>query len=127
MPKSHHFWALLFAFLNAVLLYGVFRSTPPQELFAQSDKAGHLLIFFAVTLTGRLAKIPLPKWAYWSIWAGLAFGLEYLQGAVRPLRIFSITDAWANLAGVLMALAIWLALARLLYRNREDCVGPRTD
>ena len=114
MLKAQHIFAFLFVFFTAALLYGVFRPEPPPELFAHSDKAGHVLIFFAVALSGRLAGISLPDWSYWPLWASLAMTLEYLQGMLRPLRIFSIEDAYANLTGVVAALVVWLVISRVL-------------
>ena len=73
-----------------------------------------MLIFCAVALSGRLAGISLPDWSYWPLWAGLAMTMEYLQGMLRPLRIFSIEDAYANLAGVVAALVVWLVIRRVL-------------
>jgi hypothetical protein len=113
----------VFAFFVTTLLYALFRPTPPPELFAYSDKVGHLIIFFAVTLTGRLAGKALSDWVYWPAWAGLAVGLEYLQGALRPLRIFSLADAAANLTGTLVALAVWLILTKLFHRFHPEHLG----
>jgi hypothetical protein len=104
----------LFVFFMAALLYGVFRPEPPTQLFSNSDKVGHVLIFFAVTLSGRLAGISLPDWSYWPLWAGLAMMMEYLQDALWPTRIFSVGDAYANLAGVVAALVVWLVIRRVL-------------
>jgi hypothetical protein len=106
----------LFVFFMAALLYGVFRPEPPTQLFANSDKVGHVLIFFAVTLSGRLAGISLPDWSYWPLWAVLALMMEYLQVALRQTRIFSTGDAYANLAGVVVAFVVWLVIRRVLRR-----------
>ena len=117
MLKTQHLFALLFVCFTAALLYGVFRPEPPPELFAHSDKAGHVLIFFAVALSGRLAGISLPDWSYWPLWAGLAMTMEYLQGMLRPLRIFSIEDAYANLAGVV---ATSVAVAATMWTRHSS-------
>ncbi|MCX2982108.1 VanZ family protein [Halieaceae bacterium IMCC14734] len=114
MIKTKHLFASLFVLLMAALLYGIFRAEPPQELFSNSDKVGHVLIFFAATLSGRLSGIRLPDWAYWPLWAVLALMMEYLQDALWPTRNFSAGDAYANLAGVVAALVVWLVIRRVL-------------
>ncbi len=117
--KTQHLFVFLFVFFMAALLYGVFRPEPPPQLFSNSDKLGHVLIFFAVPLSGRLAGISLPDWRYWPLWAGLAMMMEYLQGALQPTRIFSIEDAYANLAGVVGAFVVWLVIRRVLRNGRS--------
>jgi hypothetical protein len=106
----------LFLIFSGVLLYSLFRPTSPPDVFANSDKVGHVLIFFAVSLSGRLSKVPIPDWLHWPLWAFLAMALEYLQGAARPLRIFSIEDAYANVTGVLLGLLGWLVIRLYLAR-----------
>jgi hypothetical protein len=120
--KVQHVFVFLFVILTATLLYGVFRPEPPKELFYNSDKVGHLLIFFAATLSGRLAALRRPHWRYWALWSGLAILVEYLQGALWTTRVFSVEDAYANLAGVVAALGAWLVLRRTLLRPiRRPC------
>ncbi len=116
MSKCHSLWTWLFLIFSGVLLYSLFRPTPPPDVFANSDKVGHVLIFLAVSLSGRLSKVSIFDWLYWPLWAFLAMALEYLQGAVRPLRIFSMEDAYANVAGVSLGLLAWLMI--WLYRAR---------
>ena len=106
----------MFVIFSGVLLYGLFRPTSPPDVFASSDKVGHVLMFFAVSLSCRLSKVAIPDWLHWPLWASLAVALEYLQGAVRPLRIFSIEDAYANVAGVLLGLLGWLVIRLYLAR-----------
>ena len=110
----------MFLIFSGALLYGLFRPTSPPDVFANSDKVGHVLIFFAVSLSGRLSKVATPGWLYWPLWAFLAMALEYLQGAARPLRIFSIEDAYANVAGVLLGLLGWLAIRLYLARFSKE-------
>ncbi len=107
----------LFFTLMAALAYSLFRPTPPPEVFSQSDKVGHLLAFAVVCLSGRLALQRMPGNYYWGSWLLLAFLLEYLQGALRPLRVFSLEDALANAIGIMMGLIIWILLKR--YRSSD--------
>ncbi|WP_227819801.1 hypothetical protein [Marinobacterium aestuarii] len=96
----------------AALLYGIFRAAPPPDLFDQSDKVGHLLAFGALGLSSRLAFLRLSGWVLWPILAALAPLLEWLQHQLQPLRIYSLEDALANLAGVALALVFWAFVRR---------------
>lgn len=87
-------------------------------LFEYSDKVGHVLAFCALSLTGRLALFALPKTGFWLPVLLLGFVLEYLQGEVRPLRMFSLEDVYANMVGVLAA---WVAL-ELFFLKRFNLV-----
>jgi VanZ family protein len=93
-----------------VLGYGLFRPESPPELFEQSDKALHLLGFGALALSSRLAFNRVPGWLLWPVLLFLAPLLEGLQHYLQPNRQFSTEDILANLLGVLLALAGWLAL-----------------
>lgn len=122
VSKYHSLWTWLFLIFGGVLLYGLFRPTPPPDVFANSDKVGHVLIFFAVSLSGRLSWVTIPDWLHWPLWALLAMALEYLQGLAQPLRIFSIEDAYANVAGVLLGLLGWLVIRLYLARFSKGAV-----
>lgn len=95
-------------FISCLLLvgYGLFKAESPAQIFAASDKVGHILAFFCLSLSGFFV-VPLSlKAKYWWFWAlliTLACLSEYLQGLARPLRYASWEDALANLAGVLLA------------------------
>ncbi|WP_415883606.1 hypothetical protein [Neptuniibacter sp. QD34_54] len=67
---------------------------------------------------GRLALHKTLNWVYWGGWFVLAGLLEYLQGALQPLRHFSIGDALANATGVAIALIACITIAKFL-RNRS--------
>ncbi|UTW10626.1 hypothetical protein [Marinobacterium rhizophilum] len=90
----------------AALLYGIFRAAPPPDLFDQSDKVGHLLAFGALGLSSRLAFLRLSGWVLWPLLFVLAPLLEWLQHQLQPLRVYSVEDALANMAGVVLALAV---------------------
>lgn len=98
----------------AVLGYGLFRPEAPPQLFAQSDKALHLLAFAALALTTRLAFPRLPGWPLWSLLLLLAPFLEWLQHHLQPARQFSTMDIAANLLGVMLAWLGWQVLRRHL-------------
>jgi len=95
-------WGAFLLVLIAVL-YALFRPTPPEMFFENSDKVGHVVAFMMLGITARFALLTLSSVSFWSILFSLAFVLEYLQGALRPLRVFSIEDVIANAVGVLLA------------------------
>ncbi|KXJ54790.1 hypothetical protein WNY58_00935 [Neptuniibacter pectenicola] len=108
-------WVIFLCAL-AGLAYGIFRTTPPQELFQNSDKVGHFAAFCCVSFLGRLALHKVPAIVYWGSWFILAGLLEYLQGEWRPLRHFSIEDAYANATGVVIALVLTYTLHKILLK-----------
>lgn len=106
---------LLFAGCCLALLYGLFRPAPPPELFAQSDKALHLLAFGTLALTSRLAFPRVAGWQLAALLLALVPLLEWLQHYLQPARQFSALDMAANLAGVMLG---WLAITLLRRRDR---------
>lgn len=112
-------WATLVFVLSCIAVaWGMFRPEPPAQVFSNSDKVAHLAAFFVLALSGRLAFPRLPEPAFWLGFLFLALGLEYLQGAVRPLRLFSLADAGANALGTALAAAAWF-WARASIFSRE--------
>lgn len=103
----------LFLLCAAIVAYGIFRPTPPPQLFHQSDKVGHLLAFLGLSLTAWWAFRHVRWFYFWPVLFALAPLLEYLQGAFLPLRVYSMDDSYANLVGVAIAL-LCVACLRLL-------------
>jgi len=97
---------ITFLFVSMVVLYILFRPEPLEIIFHDSDKVGHVIAFLFLALTGRWALSKYSKLGFWLSMFLLAFMLEFLQGQVRPLRIFSMEDAYANGVGVLLALVV---------------------
>jgi VanZ family protein len=108
-------WLLFIACVSGVL-YAIFRPTPPEMLFDNSDKVGHFLAFSGLSITAFIAFKGRFSLFMWGALIALAFALEYLQGAFLPLRTFSLEDSYANLIGV----AIGFVVCRLIgqFRNR---------
>lgn len=104
---------VVFVFSLMVVLYAIFRSQPPAEIFHESDKAGHILAFLALGISGRLGFPRLSEGLFWGALVVAAPLLEGLQPMLRPLRIFSVEDMLANLLGVLLA---WLIVRRIRRR-----------
>lgn len=102
-------WGLFLTCL-ILLLYGMFRPSPPVEVFTHSDKAGHLVAFFCLCVTAKLAMPTLRWYMLLSGLVTLSFLLEYLQSAWRPLRVFSLEDSYSNLGGVLLAFLLMIYL-----------------
>ncbi len=94
---------LAFAISVIAILAGLFRSTPPQELFPHSDKVGHVLGFLVVAISGYYA-LPTPlRKVFTAVLIILAIGSEYAQASFLPARYFSLQDMLANLSGILLA------------------------
>ena len=108
---------VVFILALAILAYGIFRPTPPPELFNNSDKVGHVIAFLGVSFVGRLALHSIPAALYWGIWFILAGLLEYLQHEFRPERYFSLQDAYANTAGVVIAIIATLLVGRFINQR----------
>ena len=97
-----------FLSVSVAVAYAIFRPMPPEMIFEHSDKAGHVVAFLALSLTGRLALSRCSRYKFWLSMFVLAFMLEYLQGQFRPLRLFSLGDVTANMLGVLTALTVFI-------------------
>jgi len=95
-----------FVIVAGMVMYGIFRPMPPPMIFEQSDKLGHVSAFLALALTARMAMNRVSATVFWLVMFLLAFGLEYLQGEFRPLRVFSAGDVCANVLGVVLALIV---------------------
>lgn len=98
---------LLFFIGLGILLWGIFKPTPPPYFFHHSDKLFHLLAFVGFSLITRYAFIHQPSifiWLYLMISAPL---LEYLQHVLQSQRQLSMEDAIANLLGVFIAFLLW--------------------
>ena len=98
-------WGLFLLCLSAVI-YGNLKPTPPEQVFPHADKAGHGISFIALAISAKLAMYRLHSLSVWSSLILFCFLLEYLQGILRPLRTFSMEDAYANAFGVLIALVV---------------------
>jgi VanZ family protein len=101
--RSRLIFIILFICCAIAVIWGVFRSTPPQHVFHQSDKILHLLAFAVLAFTGRIATLKLSPFLYWPTIAVIAVSIECVQGALQTTRISSLEDALANLLGVGLA------------------------
>jgi VanZ family protein len=109
----------VFLLCAAAVAYGIFRPTPPPQFFSGSDKVGHVLAFLGLSLTAWLAFRHVRWFYFWPVLLVLAPLSEYLQGEVRPMRVYSINDSYANIAGVAIALLMVVFLKAIVrFRNR---------
>lgn len=77
-----------------------------------SDKVTHALMFAALAVTSRYARIGVAWTAAWLlVFAGLS---EVLQGALPIQRGCSVWDAAADAVGIALGLVVARALARPL-------------
>jgi VanZ family protein len=96
----------MFLLVAVAVLYALFRQEPPPLIFEKSDKVGHALAFFSVSVSLLL----LLKQSGWkkeltALVLVLIFAVasEYIQGsALLPKRHQSMGDIYANLAGGLL-------------------------
>lgn len=105
---------VFFAACSLALAYGLFRPAPPPALFEQSDKCLHLLAFAAITLSARAALTRVPTATFWLLFLVLGPVMECAQHWLQPRRVFSLEDALANSAGVLLAGMLWWLWRRRL-------------
>ncbi len=106
-------FAIFFVTLT-ILLWGIFRPTPPPDIFTHSDKYMHLIAFFGFSLAARFAFIQQNGVLIWLNLMITAPLLEYLQHFFQNQRQFSLEDALANFLGVMLALLIWKLFAKNL-------------
>jgi len=121
MLTSQKIFVFLFMASTLLIGWGLFRATPPQQLFQESDKVAHLIAFAALSFTGRLAFKHASSYLYWSVMIGLAFSMEYLQGLLQASRYSSIEDAIANALGVCIVLFVFVFFHS--YKNRKHRVN----
>ncbi|WP_178076691.1 VanZ family protein [Pseudomonas sp. B28(2017)] len=109
---------LFFISVGLVLLAAGLRAQPIPEAFAQEDKLHHLVGFFALSFSCRLA-FPRVK-VHWIALGCLLTGIliEYAQG-LMPLRTASPYDALANAVGVLTGLIAWRWMFHWSYKQPE--------
>jgi len=103
---SQRIRTLFFICVSVVLLTAGLRAQPVPEAFAQEDKLHHLVGFFVLAFSCRLAFLRVK--AHWIALGCLLTGvlIEYAQ-ALMPLRTASPYDALANAVGVLLGLIAW--------------------
>ena len=77
-----------------------------------SDKVTHALMFAALAITSRYARIGVAWTAVWLL--AFAAASEVLQGALPIQRSCSIWDAAADAVGVVIGLVVAQVLARRL-------------
>lgn len=118
VTKSPKIVALLVFFTCLGLVcWGIFKSEPVQQVFSHSDKFAHLVAFFCLAITGRVALSFVNAYVYWGTALLLAFVMEYAQGVLQLSRVTSFNDALANAIGVLLA----LCLLKVINRNTHSC------
>jgi VanZ family protein len=109
----------VFLLCTAVVAYGIFRSTPPPQLFSGSDKIEHVLAFLGLSLTARWAFRHVRWFYFWPVLLAIAPLSEYFQGEIRPMRVYSINDSYANIGGVAIALLVVFTLKLIVrFRNK---------
>lgn len=95
----------------AAHVYGLYTPGEPgaSEWFPNSDK---LLHFFGFAVPTLLAMLVVRHWWPAPVFAAHAVISEIVQGLFLPNRDGDVWDALADLTGVLVATAVWLAWRR---------------
>lgn len=117
---KQHGARLVFLLCLAIVLFAVFQPEPPPEFFRLSDKVGHVLGFVALCLSGRFAFPRLHFLLFWPPFLLMAWVLESLQALLQPSRVYSVGDTVANVAGVVLALVLWVLWRTLGSRLRKS-------
>ncbi|WP_299200249.1 VanZ family protein [uncultured Amphritea sp.] len=112
----------IFSLCAAGLLYGLFRQTPPPQLFDQSDKFGHFAGFSAMTFAGIWALSRKIIQLFIVSLIVLACSAEFIQQWFLPHRHFSLYDMYANLTGIAIIFLPWLAwrISRHFFSNSSN-------
>lgn len=104
----------------ASVLYGLFMATPPPELFEESDKAGHLIAFVALTSTALLCFPRKSSGLVFVFMLSFAAGSEYLQATLQPQRFFSEQDIYANIGGVVITGTVWILYYLIVLKQQNN-------
>ncbi|MDO6562849.1 hypothetical protein Q4488_05570 [Amphritea sp. 1_MG-2023] len=100
---------IFFCLCAAALLYGLFRQTPPPQLFDQSDKFGHLAGFATMTFVGLWTVSRRFMTPFLIGLTLLGCSAEFIQQWLLAHRYFSLDDMYANLTGIAIIALPWLA------------------
>jgi len=89
---------------------------PPKVDFAQSDKVGHFIAYGGLMLWFSLLYLKrASRAAYATGFIAMGVGLEFVQGWLG-YRTCDALDMAANTLGVLLGLALGLAMPRIMAR-----------
>ena len=107
------FWILL-AITTVLMLIEL---APKQGGWPYWDKVQHALVFAALASAGYLA---FPQKKLWICLGLVCYGalIEWLQSVLTMTRIASVSDWLADVAGILLAIQISLALAYLANKPK---------
>lgn len=109
------FWAL-FAIVTVLMLVEL---APKQGGWPYWDKVQHALVFAALASVGYLA---FPQKKRWVSLGLVCYGalIEWLQSVLTMTRMASASDWLADVAGILLAIQISLALAYLANKPKAE-------
>ena len=109
------FWAL-FAIVTVLMLIEL---APKQGGWPYWDKVQHALVFAALASVGYLA---FPQKKRWVSVGFVCYGalIEWLQSVLTMTRMASVSDWLADVAGILLAIQISLALAYYARKPKSN-------
>ena len=107
--------ALGWAWLAAIVWLSLTPS-PPTVDFAESDKVGHFIAYGGLMFWFSMLYVKrAPRIAYAAGFIAMGVGLEFVQRWLG-YRSFELLDMAANTIGVLLGLALALAMSRIRPR-----------
>lgn len=107
------FWALLVVVTVLMLI----ELAPEQGGWPYWDKVQHALVFAALASAGYLAFPQKKRWVCLGLGCYGAL-IEWLQSVLTMTRMASVNDWLADIAGILLAIQISLALAYFADRSK---------
>lgn len=97
----------IFLSISTIVLCAIFYPQPFRIVFGLPDTVSHIGAFIALALAARLVFAKYLPSVFWLTMFTIALLLEYLQGEILPLRSFSFSDLYSNVAGVAIAFVIF--------------------
>ena len=113
----------LYLVATATVTIALIPTTPTPPPFPHIDKIQHFAIFTVLAVLARLGFPDAPARQVFERLAFLGAGIEVLQTIPMIGRSSDVVDWLADLAGVVVGLALVPPIARLVYRFRRRLTG----
>lgn len=113
----------LYLLATATVTIALIPTTPTPPPFPHIDKIQHFATFTMLAVLARLGFTDAPARLVFERLAFLGAGIEVLQTIPMIGRSSDVVDWLADLAGVVVGLALAPPIARLVYRFRQRLTG----
>lgn len=117
----------ILAVYGIFLAWGVFRESPPPDLFAGSDKLLHFMAFYGFSLLAFYAIRNVSRIYILIVLSLIAVGSESAQTIVIDTREFDKYDLMFNILGVAVAYATVAAIYRYLSNDAISGSSSHTE